>query len=117
MQRRLDVHRQACGNCQGRSSQDRDLGSPVFMSLLPFDAPSLCAAEAYFCRSCEIGTVQNDGFRGPMRSRSSSHATPLIVTTKAVIVSRITDLDCDDDVNNVDMNMVGFQHVHRSGAV
>ena len=32
-------------------------------------------------------------------------------------VSRITDLDCDDDVNNIDMNRVGFQHVHRSDAV
>ena len=45
---------------------------------LPLDVPSLCA-EAYFCRSVEIGQTTS---RGLVRLRSSSRATPLIVTAE-----------------------------------
>ena len=91
------------------------------MSRLPDHVPGLCVPKAIFW-SCEIGQFQNNGFLWPdtfeifltyyaldchNRSRDSQLNFNLDPGSS---VSPIT-IDCDDDVNNIDMNRVGFQNV------
>ena len=80
MQRRLGVRRQACGSCRGRSSS-QDMS--IVTSAVRVDVADLCQEGA--SSFVEVFPVtapcnQTTAFSGLMRPRSSSCATPLIVT-------------------------------------